>query len=538
MFDRLKNIISSKKTIPEKRIVHRGYDAARSTRWTADFLTELGTINREIKNDLVAVRNRARSLWKNSSIVRAYRKRLISDVIGRDGFKLQMRVKTDSGEVDKIANNILENGWYDYCKKENCTMSKSHDMVQSTKLLIEHYKRDGEFICRFIEDSNVNKYGFSIELIEPDLLDETYNTGLSNGNAIIMGIELNGWKQPVAYHFKKSTIKDELRGVYSYTGLSGDRIRIPAEQILHLFDPEHSNQFRGISHLAPVMIDLHNLKGYDEAAIIAARIGASKTMIIIPGKDEETTGDSEDSEGNVIQNLSFGEIQYGNPGDTVSNWTPDYPREQYAEFVKACYRRIAVALGVNYNSLLSDLEGVNFSSMRSGLLMERDQWFVDQEFIICQFLEVVFARWLRAAQFNSLFQIDKALDLPYNPEKYNQPEFFGRTYPWVDPFKDIQATVLALDNNLTTLTRECKRQGIDFDDMVDERKAEIEKMKEAGIMPEGKTSSSTNNTQMVDDSIDDNADANDNKETKLLKSLRIFNKSLLSFVDNNGNGKH
>src|SRR3972149_7992252 len=100
-----KNIFSKKEQSAPKQVVHRfSYDAARITRWTADFITELGTINREIKNDLVAVRNRARSLWKNSSIVRAFRKRLISDVVGRDGFKLQMRVKNDAGENDQDAN--------------------------------------------------------------------------------------------------------------------------------------------------------------------------------------------------------------------------------------------------------------------------------------------------------------------------------------------------------------------------------------------------------------------------------------------------
>jgi lambda family phage portal protein len=303
---------------------------------------------------------------------------------------------------------------------------------------------------------------------------------------------------------------------------NGERIRIPAEQVLHLFDPEHTNQFRGISHLAPVMIDLHNLKGYDEAAIVAARVGASKTIVIEREMSDETTGDEEDSEGNQIQNLSYGEVEYLNPGEKIASWTPDYPKEQYPAFIKACYRRIAVALGMNYASLMSDLESVNFSSMRSGLLMERDQWFVDQQFIICSFLEIVFYRWLKAAQFNSLYQKDMAIDLPYNPEKYNQPEFFGRTYPWVDPFKDVQATVLALDNNLTTITRELKRQGLDFDDMLDERKYEIDKMKEAGIV----------NSEAKDEKrkpVDDNDDEEKVDDEEMMKNI-------ISFVKKKSNG--
>lgn len=517
-----KKIFSRKKE--PVRIIKFGYDAARTNRWTADFITELGTINREIKNDLVAVRKRARSLWKNSSIVRAYRKRLISDVVGRDGFKLQMRCKLDNGEVDKEANDKIEWAWWEWSKKQNCTMSKTLNLTQVCYLLIESYKRDGEFFARFIENPDVNKFGFALELIEPDLLDERYNVELTNGNAIIMGIELNSWKQPVAYHFKKSSIADEMRGIDGHY-IQGDRIRIPADQILHLFDSEHSNQFRGISHLAPVMVDLHNLKGYDEAAIIAARVGASKTILIERENSDETTGDEEDSEGNQLQNLSYGEIEYLNPGEKVANWTPDYPHDQYPEFIKACYRRIAVALGLNYNSLLSDLEGVNYSSMRSGLLMERDQWFVDQNFIITSFLEIVFSRWLKTVLFNSLYQKEAAIDLPYDPDKYDQPEFFGRSYQWVDPFKDSQATALALDYNLTTITRELKKQGLDFDDVLLERKTELEKMKEAGVIYDEKKN---DKREMIDDK-ENEEDEDKEDEEKMMKNM-------ISFIRKKSNG--
>jgi len=519
----LKNIalafIGKEKIVTRNRVV-LGYDAARNNRWTADFLTEIGTINREIKGDMVAVRKRARALWKNSSVIRAYRKRLISDVVGRDGFKLQMRCHLDNGDVDKDANDKIEAAWDDWSSKNNCTMSKTLNLVQVCYLLIEHYKRDGEFIARFIEEPGVNKYGFSLELIEPDLLDETYNVELSNGNSIAMGIEFNSWRQPVAYHFKKSTVADEMRGVYGYYQ-NGERVRIPAEQILHLFDQEHSNQFRGISHLAPVMIDIIQLKGYDEAAIIAARVGASSTMVITKQKDTETQGDDEDSEGNAIQNLSFGEVVYTQPGETPFNWTPNYPHDQYPEFVKTHLKRIAVALGMNYASLLGDLAEGNYGSLRGGSLIERDQWFVDQSFIINSFLRIIYLRWIKAVLFNSLYQGEPTIDLPYDPEKYNYPEFFGRTYPWIDPYKDVQATVLALNNNLTSLTRECKRMGVEFDDIIDERKSEQQKIKDAGLIISDKTTAKVSDKKPV---VDDEEDPDDDEKNSILNDLIVVAK--------------
>ena len=43
-----------------------------------------------------------------------------------------------------------------------------------------------------------------------------------------------------------------------------------------------------------------------------------------------------------------------------------YPSATYGEFTKAHLRRIATGLGVSYNTLAEDLEGVNYSSIRSG----------------------------------------------------------------------------------------------------------------------------------------------------------------------------
>ena len=52
-------------------------------------------------------------------------------------------------------------------------MSGTLTFTQVLWLLIEQYKRDGEFICRkVLTDKTQNKFGFSLELIEPDLLDQ------------------------------------------------------------------------------------------------------------------------------------------------------------------------------------------------------------------------------------------------------------------------------------------------------------------------------------------------------------------------------
>lgn len=502
------------------------YSGGKNTRWTADWISDSATINRQIKYDIRAVRERARDLWKNNPLIRAYRKRLISDVIGPDGFKLQMRVKKLDGTPDQKANEEIESAFNEWKKKQFCTMSGTVTFTQVLWLLIEQYKRDGEFIARdYYPDKDDNKFGYSLEIIEPDLLDESYNV-IKGNNAIIMGVELGEWKNPLRYHFRQYNPKDEVSGFYSFysTGNNGERLSIAAEYINHIFDPEHSNQVRGISHLAPVMMQIRQLDGYDEAAVINARIGAMKSMIIKQEKDtEEETGDAEDAEGNIINYASNGEAIYLDPGQDVSNWSPNYPDSQYEPFTKAFYRKLAVALGMSYNAWLSDLESVNFSSMRSGLLTERDQWLVDQSFIIETFLSVIFAKWLKAALMNG------AVKLPYSQfERFNKPEFLGRRWQWVDPYKDVQAAVTAVDNGLSTRTRELKKQGYDFDDIVEELKRENQKLKDAGI--------NFGNSQPVDKKLlkdDDDDDENDDREEN-----QLILKDLVTVLRKHGNGHY
>ena len=85
------------------------------------------------------------------------------------------------------------------------------------------------------------------------------------------------------------------------------------------------------------------------------------------------------------------------PGLDFQPWSPDHPAGAFQNFVKAMLRFVASSLGVSYNALASDLEGVNYSSMRSGLLIERDQWRMCQSFMKEQMLQPIFESWISLA---------------------------------------------------------------------------------------------------------------------------------------------
>lgn len=499
----------------------RKYAAAATSRFTNDWITEQGSINREIKQAHTSLLSRARDLAKNNDYVRGYLKRCVTNIVGPDGFKLQSRAVLPNGEPDEKSNVEIEIAFDQWAKRQNCTIHKTLSWIEVQKLLVTQLKRDGNILLRkVIGKSAQNGFGFALELLEIDLLDTDKNELLKNGNAIVLGIEFNNWKQPVAYYFKSNTAANEVSQSY-FNGTKQIVTRVPADEIIHHFTRDHSNQLLGVTALAQSMLTFHDLQGYDQAAIINARAGASKMGFIQTQPNAMNpgySGDSEDASGNIISNFSFGEIEQLPQGLEFKGWDPTYPSGEYPSFVKHILRRMATGLGVAYANWVGDLEAVNFSSMRSGLLDERDNWKDDQSSFREGVLIPIFDTWLKYAM------LTKSLSIPYSQyDRVNQPEFIGRRWDWVDPRADVEAKKLAIDNNMLTLTDVMAEQGYDFNDYIRRRKKELEQLKEVKELekemfgkPEPKQMDKPNDTKTEDPKMDD-----DKQEDE--KSLRLIN---------------
>lgn len=132
-------------------------------------------------------------------------------------------------------------------------------------------------------------------------------------------------------------------------------------------------------------------------------------------------------------------------GVDFQSWDTNHPNSGYGDFVKSCLRGVATSLGISYNSLSNDLEGVNYSSIRAGLLEEREVWKAIQRFLIEHILEPIFEAWLEIELLSG------RLGLPFDKFwKFNAPDFRGRRWAWVDPKKDMEAAILGIQHHITT----------------------------------------------------------------------------------------
>jgi len=347
------------------------------------------------------------------------------------------------------------------------------------RLVMSGMAVDGEFLARKVFGRDAGKYGYQLQLLDPELLDVTFDQELDGGNFVYMGIEYSEYGKPVAYHLLD---RHHDRGVN--VEFRRERKRIPADLIIHLFIPDLVQQKRGVPWTASALNRLKNLAGYEHAAVVNARVGASKMGFFTRGEEAgEYTGE-EQSDGSLVTDADPGTFEVLPDGYGFSAFNPDYPHSQYAEFTKACLRGAASGLGISYNTLANDLEGVNFSSIRAGVLEDREMWKELQEFLIESFLLDVFEDWLRMALLTSNIKVKgKALNIT-RFDRYNSPRWMPRRWAWVDPLKDSKANESLVSMNAASISEVIRDRGRDPEQVYNEIARDKEIMQELGIKSE------------------------------------------------------
>ena len=454
----------------------RSYAAAQVNRLTQGWSTVSASANSDIHRSLDSVRARSRKLANDDEYVKKWLAMVTTNVVGSNGFRFQARVYDKPGMPDTMANDAIEAAWAKFGKKGVADVTGRQTLTGLCQLGIKAAARDGEVLAQIVRGkSAANPFGISIQLLDIDRLDTALNKPAEGvRNAIRMGVEINAYGRPVAYHLKTAHPGD----LYQTTsGIQGNtHVRVVAEDIIHEFMADRPEQIRGMPWAHAAMLRLNNLGGYEEAAVIAARVGASKMGFFTTpdGQAEVVSTGTDDgtADGGLMMEADAGTFQSLPEGVQFQPFNPDYPTAMYADFVKANLRGIASGLGVAYHALANDLEGVSFSSIRSGTLEERDAWMLIQEWFAGSFLERIFSEWIAAALAMGQIALPNGSTLPITKlDKFSAHTWQGRRWEWVDPLKDIEADIAAINAGLKSPQSVAAKLGLDYEDLLIEIKA-------------------------------------------------------------------
>jgi lambda family phage portal protein len=401
-------------------------------------------------------------------------------IVGANGIVLQAQAKLKSGKMDAGANSAIEAWWSEWCRSENCDVTGKRNFRRLCKAIVGSAAKDGEFMVREVRGKDAGPMRYALQVLDPQRCPIDYNVDALNGGRFIrQGIEFNRSGRPLAYYFMSS---DPAVSGYSHGGLSLDRV--PAEQIVHGFVEDLLGQRRGLPWAATALWRLGMLDGFEKAALKNARSSASLGGFIEWDAGEGPDIDDDLADEELVFEAEEGLYQELPPGARIKNVPSQYPTGEFAPFHKAMLRGAGAGMGVSYVSFANDLEGVNFSSIRQGVLDERDHWMDLQEWLIEVFVDRIFRGALEPALLLGLVVGDGIHLRPENLKRYQSVRWQPRRWPWVDPTKDIAAEVTAKNNLLTSPSEIIQRRGGDPETVWRSYAQDIRGMRDADIPEE------------------------------------------------------
>lgn len=450
----------------------RNFDGANPSRLASNWLRSSQILDRQLRLGLTALRERSRDMVNNSSMGARLVHLNRINIIGSDGVKLQSKVGDfdNKGQLvpDKKTNSKIEDAWAKWSQKDYCTVHGKYTWHDVQGLAVSHLVSDGEFILRKRWAPAGNPFGFALQIIDPTLLDETWERFPSPGeNQIRLGVEMDVDDKPVAYWFKTRTL---------YTD-TYERTRVPASEIIHLFNPIRTGQTRGIPPLAPVLMDIKMLDAYREAEVTAATMAAAKMGFIETPTGGEYGGEPDAVTGEVTFDMAPGTVEELPVGHKWVSFDPTHPTTAFDGFTKSLKRDLSAGVNVSYHALAQDAENVTYSSLRQVTLDDRESWKYCQTQVVSGLHQPVFNAWLPAAIMKG-----QELKLPLSKlDKFNAPKWHGRRWSWVDPLKEVQATLLEIKAGLTTHSKVLAERGLDREEVWTELADEKQQAEALGL---------------------------------------------------------
>lgn len=443
------------------------YHGAQFDRLNYDWVMTRLSADQSLRFDLQTLRNRARELVINNSSAAAIPPIFGENVVGKDGILMQPMNHSTREILKKGTNEAISECWTEWAEAGNCTADGRASLIDFQRMVVEGECVDGEILIHVLEGFD-NPWGFALELLDPDQLDIYYNIAPTAGtNGIRMGVEQDKYGRPTFYHLWTQHPTDPQ---------FKERVKVPADEIIHLFIQRRVRQSRGVPWFGPVIFDLKMLGGYRESELVAARASAGKMGFIEPNQDAMVPTKPKEGRTTETWQGEPGTIERLMPGESFKEWDPKHPTTAFEHFDKAILRSIATALRVSYISASGDLTQTSFSSGRVGLLGERAVFQAMQKRLIARVLQPIYRRWLKMALLSG------ALDLPTTQSKTLwDVVWHPRAFPWIDPVKDINEKERLLGMGATSLTRICAEQGVDFEQIMRERRHELDLGEEYGV---------------------------------------------------------
>lgn len=341
------------------------------------------------------------------------------------------------------------------------------------------------------------------------------------------GVEVSATGVPVAYWIASPPPSVAMLDDVMYT--SGNFRRVPAhighrKGIFHIFRPESEEQYRGVSSLAAALKFFRHLNDSIDYELFAQVLAASFPVFIglengpqyLPSYVQE---ENEQEEKRYYQDITPGNIMYGNKGEKPEILESKRPSANFLNFCELVLRILASSLEIPYEVLTKDFSKTTYSSARAALLEVWRVYEVYRSFFRRHYCQPLWQMVQEEAYLRGYLKLPAgAPDFYEGLPFWCNTKWIGPARGYIDPIKEVTANIKAIDNGLMSRAEAIAERGGDVDETFEQLAREQRKREELGlklgsvaapkqtpaINPAGNQQQSQNNA--------DTTDTNDNKQ--------------------------
>lgn len=342
-----------------------------------------------------------------------------------------------------------------------------------------------------------SRYKTAIQMIDPARLENPH--GAPDQDRLRGGVELGEMGDPVAYWISSRLAGDSYN--MSNAGLRTWK-RVPRETswgrplVIHVYDEERAGQSRGKSGIVSVLAKSKMLEKFEQVALQAAIQNAMYAAVIESSMDWNSVGTAigatatadpvEKYLGHRAAWHNDGHVRYAGlkiphlyPGEQLKFTNPQHPNTAFNSFEEAVLRYIAGGFNLSYEQLSRDYSKSNYSSARAAMLEAWRFFSGRRHFIGARFATLIYSLWLEEAI------IKEEVEIPPGAPSFHEAKSAWTRCMWIgpgrghiDPAKESSAMEVDLRSFTTTLEKECAERGLDWEEVLEQRAAEIKRMAE------------------------------------------------------------
>lgn len=442
--------------------VKNRYDAAGTGRRMRGWVAPSTGPNKAIAG-LQNIRNRARDATRNDWSGESATQKWVSNLVG---IGITPRLKHIPAGPRKRELAAMWDRWVQQSDADGAL-----NFYGQQALVVRAWLDSGEVFAR----KRVRRMGdgmyvpLQVQLIEAEfvpLLDADAWPGMPQGNKIRQGIELDRRGQRVAYWMHREHPGDGMTD-------TSRLLRIPAAEVLHIYEVKRPGQLRGVSALASVLARLRSLADYDDAVLERQKIANLFAAFITRGVGGD--GDTDPltnlpldfgGDGSALAGLQPGIMQELDYGQDIKFANPPEAGTTYSDYVRTQHLGTAAASGMPYEIFSGDIREVSDRTLR--VLINEFRRFAEQRqwhTIIPMFCQPVRQWWTDTAVLAGQVTADEAPDVAL-------VEWAPHGWAHIHPVQDPQGKKLEVEAGFRSRSSVIGERGDDPDTVDAERAAD------------------------------------------------------------------